>query len=184
MNFIVGLPLTSLRHNVILVVVNKLRKISHFIPFRDTYDVTYVARVFIYEIVRLHGFLKKIISERDHTFTSILWTRMQSALGTQLNLSSTYHPETNGQTERVNQVIKDMLRMYVMDHQTQWEKYLPLVEYAYNNSHHSSIGRIPYQALYGIPCKNPLSWDRLEDHVLVGHELLQKMEEQVVQTRQ
>ena len=73
--------------------------------------------------------------------------------------------------------------MYVMDRQTQWEKYLPLVEFAYNNSHHSSIGMPPYQALYGRPCKTPLRWDRLEDHVLVGPELLQEMEEQVVQIR-
>ena len=121
MDFILVFPLTSLRHNAILVVVDKLSKISHFIPFRETYDVTYVARVFIYEIVRLHGFLKKIISERDHMFTSIFWTSMQSALGTQLNLSLAYHLETDGMTERVNQVMEEMLRLYVMDHQTQWE---------------------------------------------------------------
>ena len=108
---------------------------------------------------------------------------MQSTVGTQLNLSSAYHPKIDGQIERVNQVMEDMLRMYVMDQQTQWEKYLPLVEFAYNNSHHSSIGMPPYQALYGRPCRTPLSWDRLEDRVLVGPELLQEMEEQVVQIR-
>ena len=74
MIFVVGFPLRSLRHNAILVVVDKLSKISHFIPFRDTYDVTYVARVFIYEIVRLHGVPKKIIFDRDPNFTSRFWT--------------------------------------------------------------------------------------------------------------
>ena len=85
---------------------------------RDTYDVADVARVFINEIIRLHGVPKRIISDRDPKFTSRFWTSMQLALGTQLNLSSAYHPETDGQTERVNQVMEDMLRMYVMDHQT------------------------------------------------------------------
>jgi hypothetical protein len=80
-----------------------------------------------------------------------------------LNLSTAYHYETDGLTERVNQVMEDMLRMYFMDNQTQWEKYLPLVEFAYNNSFHSSIGMPPYEALYGRPCRTPLSWDRLED---------------------
>ena len=78
---------------------------------------------------------------------------------------------------RSNQVMEDMLRMYVMDNQTQWEKHLPLVEFAYNNSYHSSIGMPPYEALYGRPCKTPLSWDRLEDRVTVGPELIQEMEE-------
>jgi transposase InsO family protein len=163
MDFVVGLPLTSHRHNAILVIVDKLTKSAHFILVRDTYDVTDVAHVFISEVICLHGIPKKIISDRDSRFTSRFWTSLQSALGTQLNLSTTYHPETDGKTKRVNQVMEDMLRMYVMDNQTQWEKYLPLVEFAYNNSFHSSIGMPPYEALYGRPCRTPLSWDRLED---------------------
>jgi hypothetical protein len=151
MDFVVGLLLTSHRHNAILVIVDKLTKSAHFIPVRDTYDVTDVACVFVSEVIRLHGIPKKIISDRDSRFTSRFWTSLQSALGTQLNLSTAYHPETDGKTERVNQVMEDMLRMYVMDNQTQWEKYLPLVEFAYNNSYHSSIGMPPYEALYGRP---------------------------------
>jgi hypothetical protein len=184
MDFVVGLSLTSHRHNAILVIVDKLTKSAHFIPVRDTYDVTDVARVFVSEVIHLHGIPKKIISDRDSRFTSRFWTSLQSALGTQLNLSTAYHPETDGKTERVNQVMEDMLRMYVMDNQTQWEKYLPLVEFAYNNSFHSSIGMPPYEALYGRPCRTPLSWDRLEDRVTVGPELIQEMEEQVIQIRQ
>jgi transposase InsO family protein len=168
MDFFVGLPLTSHRHNVILVIVDKLTKSAHFILVRDTYDVTDVARVFVSEVIRLHGIPKKIISDRDSRFTSRFWTSLQSALGNQLNLSTTYHLETDGQTKRVNQVMEDMLRMYVMDNQTQWEKYLPLVEFAYNKSYHSSIGIPPYEALYRRPCRTPLSWDRLEDQVTVG----------------
>jgi hypothetical protein len=184
MDFVVGLPLTSHRHNAILVIVDKLTKSAHFIPVRDTYDVTNVARVFVSEVIRLHEIPKKIISDRDSRFTSRFWTSLQSTLGTQLNLRTTYHPKTDGQTERVNQVMKDMLRMYVMDNQIHWEKYLPLVEFAYNNSFHSSIGMPPYEALYGRPCRTPLSWDRLEDQVTIGSELIQEMEEQVIQIRQ
>jgi hypothetical protein len=118
MDFVVGLPLTSHRHNAILVIVDKLTKSAHFIPVRNTYDVTNVACVFVSEVIRLHGIPKNIILDRDSRFTSRFWTSLQSALGIQLNLSTTYHPETYGQTERVNQVMEDMLRMYVMDNQT------------------------------------------------------------------
>ena len=94
-----------------------------------------------------------------------------------MNFSSTYHPETDGQRERVNQVLEDMLRMYVMDRQTHWEDYLYLVEFAYNNGYHSSIGMAPFQALYGRPCRTPLSWDSLEDRILLGPEMLRDMEQ-------
>jgi transposase InsO family protein len=102
MDFVVGLPLTSHRHNGILVIVDKLTKSAHFIPVRDTYDVTDVAHVFKSEVFCLHGIPKKIISDRESRFTSRFWTSLQSALGTQLNLSTTYHPKTYGKTERVN----------------------------------------------------------------------------------
>jgi hypothetical protein len=183
-DFVVGLPLTSHRHNSILVIVDMLTKSANFILVRDTYDVTDVAPVSVSEVIHFHGIPKKIISNRDSRFTSRFWTSLQSALGTQLNLRTTYHTETDGKTERVNQVMEDMLRMYVTDNQTQWEKYLPLVEFAYNNSFHSSIGMPPYEALYGIPCKTPLSWDRIEDQVIVGPEIIQEMEERVIQIRQ
>jgi hypothetical protein len=98
MDFVVGLPLTSHRHNAILVIVDKLTKSAHFISVRDTYDVTDVARVFVNEVIHLHRIPKKIISDRDSRFTSRFWTSLQSALGTQLNLSTTYHPETDGKT--------------------------------------------------------------------------------------
>jgi hypothetical protein len=157
MDFVMGFPLTSHRHNAILVMVDKLTKSTHCILVRDTYDVTDVAHVFVSEVIRFHGIPKKIISYRDSRFTSRSWTSLQSALGTQLNISTTYHPEIDGKTERVNQFMEDMLRMYVKDNQTQWEKYLPLVEFSYNNSFHSSIGMPPYKVLYGRPCRMLLS---------------------------
>jgi transposase InsO family protein len=168
MDFVVELPLTLHRHNAILLIVDKLTKIAHFFPVRDTYDVTDVAHVFISELICLHGLPKKIISDRDSQFTSRIWTSLQSSLRTQLNLSTTYHLETDGKTERVNQVMENMLRMYVMDNQTHWEKYLPLVKFAYNNNFHTSIGMFPYEALCRRPCRTPLRWERLEELVTIG----------------
>lgn len=139
MDFVVELPETTKRHNSILVVVDKLTKSAHFIPIRDTYKASEIAHVFIKEVVRLHGFPKKIILDRASIFTGRLWASFQGALQTQLNFSIAYHSETDGQTERVNQVSEDMLRMYVMDQQPKWEDYLPLVEFAYNNSYHAPL---------------------------------------------
>jgi hypothetical protein len=118
MDFFVGLSLKPHRHNAILVIVDKLTKSAHFILVRDTYDVTDVVHVFVSEVIHLHGIPKNIISDRGSRFTSRFWTSLQSMLRTQLNLSTTYHPKTDGKTDRVNQVMEDMLRMYVMDNQT------------------------------------------------------------------
>jgi len=94
-----------------------------------------------------------------------------------LKLSTTYHPETYGKIERVNQVMEYMLKMYVMVNQTHWEKYLPLVEFTYNINFHSSIGMVPYQDLYRSPCRTLLSWESLEDRVTVGPEMIREIEE-------
>ena len=135
MDFIVGLPLTTRRHDSIFVVVDTLTKSAHFIPVRMMYQALDIARVFISETVRLHGVPKKIISDRGSVFTERFWMSFQEALGTQLNFSTAYHPETDGQIERTNQTLEDMLHMYVMDQQKSWEEFLPLVEFAYNNSY-------------------------------------------------
>jgi hypothetical protein len=135
--------------------------VPHFIPVRTTYQAPDLARVFISEMVRLHGVPQKIISDRGSVFTGRFWTSFQEALGTQLNFSTTYHLETDRQTERMNQTLEDRLRMYVMDQQKRWEEFLPLVEFAYNNSYQSTIKMAPFEFLYGRPCRTPLSWDRL-----------------------
>ena len=135
MDFIVGLPMTSRRHDSIFVVVDTLTKSAHFIPVKTTYKAPEIARVFIDEIVRLHGVPRKIISDRGAVFTGRFWTNFQEALGTQLNFSTAYHLETDDQTKRTNQILEDMLRMYVIDQQKRWEEFLPLVEFSYNISY-------------------------------------------------
>jgi hypothetical protein len=105
-------------------------------------------------------------------------------LGNPLNFSTAYHPETDRQTERTNQTLEDMLRMYGWTNKKRWEELLPLVEFAYNNSDQGTINMAPLEFLYGRPCRMPLSWDRLEDRVLVGPEAIQEMEEQMQSLRQ
>ena len=116
-------------------MVDKLTKVSHFIPKNLSDGVPEISHKFIKDILRLHGIPEKIISDRDARITSRFWQTLFTALGTKLNISSAYHLETDEQTERVNKVLEDLLRVYCMDRQYQWETYLPLVEFAYNNSY-------------------------------------------------
>lgn len=117
------------------------------------------AELYIDRIIRLHGTLVSIVSDRDPRFTSKFWPRLQDALGTTLKCSTSFHPQTDGQSERTIQTLEDMLRACVLDFQGSWEKYISLVELAYNNSFQSSIGMAPYEALYGRKCRSPISWD-------------------------
>jgi transposase InsO family protein len=117
----VGLPLTVRRHDSIFIVVDTLMKSAHIIPVSTTYQAPDIARVFISEIVRLHGVPKRIKYDQRSVFTGRFWTSFQEALGTQIKFSTTYHPQTNGQTKQMNQTFEDMLCMYVMDQQKHWE---------------------------------------------------------------
>ena len=127
MDFITGLPMIMRQHDSIMVVLEKVTKESYFISVKSTYKVDAIAKNFMKEIFRLHGFPKAIISDRDTKFTSIFWKGLSVDLGTNMNFSTAYHPQTDGKTKRVNQVLEDMLHMYVMDKPTKWEDYLHLV---------------------------------------------------------
>ena len=113
--------------------MDKLSKVSHLNPFKTTYKSTNIAEIFKKEIFHLHGIPKVIIYDIDPKFTGNFWKTLFKGLNTKLNFSTAYHPQTNGQIERVNQVLEDMLRMYVSDYPKKWEDYLHLVEFAYNN---------------------------------------------------
>ncbi|GJY03694.1 putative reverse transcriptase domain-containing protein [Tanacetum coccineum] len=115
---------------------------------RKTDSMETVTRVYIKEIVSRHGVPISIISDRDNHFTSRFWQSLQSAFGTQLDMSTAYHPKTDGQSERTIQTLEDMLRAYVIDFGKGWERHLPLVEFSYNNSYHASIKAAPFEALY------------------------------------
>ena len=125
MDFVVGLPLTRRKHDSVWVVVDRLTKSAHFLPIRTDYSLDKLAELYIEEIVRLHGILVSIISDRDPKFTSRFLGKLQEALGTRLNFSTTFHPQTNGQSKRVIQVIDDMLRSCVIDYNGSWDKHIP-----------------------------------------------------------
>ncbi|GJY62217.1 putative reverse transcriptase domain-containing protein [Tanacetum coccineum] len=122
-----------------------------------------LTRLYIKEIVSWHGVPISIISDCDSHFTSIFWQSLQSALGTQLDMSTTYHPETDGQSKRTIQTLEDMLRACVIDFRKGWERHLPLVEFSYNNSYHASIKATPFEALYGRKCRSPVCWAEVGD---------------------
>ena len=142
-------------YDAILVVVDRLTKMTHFIPTREFVSAPQVVDLFISHVFRLHGLPSSIVSNRDTRFTSHFWSAVFDALKTELGMSSGDHPEMDGQTERVNQTLEDMLRSCVSLSQYTWSKCLPLLEFAYNNRKHSSTGMSPFKLNYGYRPANP-----------------------------
>lgn len=136
-----------------------------------------MSKQYIKEIVRLYG------SDRDPRFVSRFWHSLQKELGTQLCFSTAFHPQTDGQSKRTIQTLEDMLRVCMMDMQRSWEDHLALIEFVYNNSFQSSIQMVPYEVLYGRPCKSPLCWAEVGDKTL-GPEMVRETSEKVEVIRQ
>ena len=176
LDFITGLPRNQNQNDSIMVVVDKLSKAAHFIPVKTTYKAANIADIFLKQIFRLHGVPKVIISNRDPKFTGNFWKSLFKGLNTTLNFSTSFHPQTDGQTERVNQVLEDLLRMYVKDQPGKWEDYLHLVEFAYNKNYQSSAKFSSFEILYGHKCNTPISWNNPVDRLVLGPELLTEME--------
>uniref|UniRef100_A0A2N9IIP1 Integrase catalytic domain-containing protein n=1 Tax=Fagus sylvatica TaxID=28930 RepID=A0A2N9IIP1_FAGSY len=179
MDFVSGLPRTRKDHDSIWVIVDRLTKSAHFLAVKTTYSLSRLARLFVDEIVRLHGAPVSILSDRDPRFTSRFWPRLHQAMGTRLSFSTAFHPQSDGQTERTIQTLEDMLRACVLNFQGSWEEHLPLIEFAYNNSFHASIGMAPYEALYGRKCRSPVCWDEVGESRLVGPEIIQITSEKI-----
>ncbi|GJY92132.1 putative reverse transcriptase domain-containing protein, partial [Tanacetum coccineum] len=158
MDFVTKLPRTSSGHDTIWDIVDRLTKSAHFLPMREDYKIDRLARLYLNEIVARHGVPISIISDRDSHFTSRFWQSMKEALGTRLDMSTAYHPQTDGQSERTIQTLEDMLRVCVLDFEGSWDFHLPLVEFSYNNSYHSSMRCAPFEALYGRKCRSPIMW--------------------------
>ncbi|GKD14264.1 putative reverse transcriptase domain-containing protein [Tanacetum coccineum] len=147
MDFVTKLPRTSSGHDTIWVIVDRLTKSEHFIPTRATDSMETLIGLYIKEIVSRNRVPISLISDRGSHIPSRFWQSMQNALGTQLDMSMAYHPETDGQSERTIQTLKDMLRACVIDFRKGWERHLPLVEFSYNNSYHASIKAAPFEIL-------------------------------------
>ncbi|WVZ89243.1 hypothetical protein U9M48_035669 [Paspalum notatum var. saurae] len=163
MDFIVGLPRTQKGYNSIWVVVDRLTKVAHFIPVNTTYSGAKLAELYISRIVYLHGVPKRIISDRGSQFTSRFWEQLHNSLDTKLRFSTAYHPQTDGQTERTNQILEDMLRACAIQYGTSWDKCLLYAEFSYNNSYQASLKKSPFEALYGKRIRQVFGPDIIQD---------------------
>ncbi|GJS06389.1 putative reverse transcriptase domain-containing protein [Tanacetum coccineum] len=161
MDFITKLPRSSQGFDTIWVIVDRLTKSAHFLPIRENDPLDKLAR-----------------------FTSNFWRSFQKALGTDISMSTAYHPETDGQSERTIQTLEDMLRACVIDFGKGWVKHLPLAEFSYNNSYHVSIKAASYEALYGIKCRSPVCWAKVGEAQLTGPELIQETTEKIFLIKQ
>ncbi|GKB57825.1 putative reverse transcriptase domain-containing protein [Tanacetum coccineum] len=184
MDFVTKLPKTSNGHDTIWVIVDRLTKSAHFIPTREAYSMETLTRLYIKEIISRHGVPISIISDSDNHFTSRFWQSMHNALGNQLDMSMTYHPETDGQSERTIQTLEDMLRACVIDFGKGWERHLPLVEFSYNNSYHATIKAAPFEALYGRKCRSPVCYAEVGDVQLTGPKIIYETTKKIVQIQQ
>ncbi|GJR35802.1 putative reverse transcriptase domain-containing protein [Tanacetum coccineum] len=184
MDFITKLPKSSSGYDTIWVIVDRLTKSAHFLPIREDYKTEKLAKIYVNEIVARHGVPVSIISDRDGRFTSHLWQALQEALGTRLDMSTAYHPQTDGQSERTIQTLEDMLRACVMDFGGSWDTHLPLIEFSYNNSYHTSIKCAPFEALYGQKCRSPVIWTEVGESQLIGPEIVQETTEKIFQIKE
>ncbi|GKB98732.1 putative reverse transcriptase domain-containing protein [Tanacetum coccineum] len=156
MDFVTKFPKSSSGHDTIWVVVDRLTKSAHFLPIREDYKTEKLAKIYVNEIVARHGVPVSIISDRDGRFTSHLWQALQEALGTRLDMSTAYHPQTDGQSERTIQTLKDMLRACCA----------------------------PFEALYGRKCRSPVIWTEVGESQLIGPEIVQETTEKIFQIKE
>ncbi|WVZ19293.1 hypothetical protein V8G54_006615 [Vigna mungo] len=179
MDFVTHLPRTVRKHDAIWLIVDRLTKSAHFLAISLKMPMSKLAQLYIREVVRLHGVPASIISDRDSRFISRFWQTLQSEMDSQLHMSSTYHPQTDGQSERTIQTLEDLLRTCVLDHRGAWDEILPLVEFTYNNSFQASIGMAAFEALYDKRCRTLLCWYQEGEAVLTGPEIVQQTTEKV-----
>ncbi|CAL0309700.1 unnamed protein product [Lupinus luteus] len=150
MDFIEGLPLSAGKQ-VIFVVVDRLSKAAHFMALAHPYTTANVAQSFMDNVFKLHGYPDSITSDRDPIFISKFWQDLFALQGVQLQLSSSYHPQTDGQSEVVNRCLETYLRCMCSDSPQQWLQWLPLAEWWYNTTFYTSIQATPYEIVYGQP---------------------------------
>nr|GEZ82142.1 putative reverse transcriptase domain-containing protein [Tanacetum cinerariifolium] len=175
--------LTPSGYDSIWVIVDRLTKSAYFLPKKKTDSIEKLVELYLKEIVCKHGVPMSVISNRDNLFTSRFWVSLQKVLGTQLDLSTAYHPETDGQSERTIQTLKDMLRACVIDFGSSWDKHLLLVEFSYNSSYHASIKAAPFEALCGRKCRSPICWNEVGESQLTGPKLVLETTEKIVQIK-
>nr|GEU72758.1 putative reverse transcriptase domain-containing protein [Tanacetum cinerariifolium] len=184
MDFITKLLKSSQGFDTIWVIVDRLTKLAHFLLIRENDPLDKMARLYMNMIVSRHGIPVLIICDRNGRFTSNFWRSFQKALGTDISMSTAYHPETNGQSERTIQILEDMLRACVINFVKGWVKNLPLCEFSYNNSYQTSIKAAPYEALYGRKCRSLVCWAEFGEAQLTGLKLIQETTKKIVLIKQ
>ncbi|GJV02524.1 putative reverse transcriptase domain-containing protein [Tanacetum coccineum] len=155
-----------------------------FVPMRETDPMDKLARMYLKEVVTRHGIHLLIICDCDPRFASNFGRSLQNVFGTILDMSTAYHPQTDGQSERTIQTLEDMLRACAIDFGKGWVNHFPLVEFSYNNSYHASIKAAPFEALYGRKCRSPVCWAEVGEVQLTGPEIVQETTEKIVQIKQ
>jgi len=190
MDFIMDLPTSPEGDNAIFVIVDRLTKLAHFVPTRTTVTATGAADLLLREWIRLHGVPRQIISDRDPRFTATVWRTLMKKLQVNLGMSTAGHPQTDGQTERLNRTLEQMLRQYVRPDQTDWKEFLPHVEFAYNSAVHEATRISPFMAAYGCQPCDPL--DRvlsvadptpLDERLRFAHEARARVRTQLEEAR-
>ncbi|XP_070004787.1 uncharacterized protein [Nicotiana sylvestris] len=174
-----GLPRTLCKFDSIRVIMDRLTKSAHFLPVKSIDTAEQYAQLYIKEIVRLRGTLVLIISYRGTQSTANFWKKFQQGLGTQVNLSTAFHPRTDGQAERTIQTLEEMLHACVLYFKCSWDDHLPLIEFAYNNNFHASIQMAPFKALYDRRCRSPIGWLKVGGAELIGPDLVHQAMEEV-----
>nr|GFB30114.1 reverse transcriptase domain-containing protein [Tanacetum cinerariifolium] len=183
MDFITKLPKTTNGYDTIWVIIDRLTKSAHFLPMRENDPIEKLMKLYMKELVTRHGVPVSIISNRDGRFTSLFWQALHKALGTRLDMSTAYHPETDGQSERTIRTLEDMLRVSVIDFGKSWDRHQPLVEFSYNNSYHTSIKAAPFEVLYGRKCRSPVCWAEVGYAQLTGPEIIHETTKKIVQIK-
>nr|GEV42086.1 putative reverse transcriptase domain-containing protein [Tanacetum cinerariifolium] len=183
MDFITKLPRTPSGYDSIWVIIDRLTKSAHFILMNKKFKMERLTRLYLKEIVCRHGVTVLIILDRDPRFVSRFWRSLQKSLGTNLDMSTAYHSEIDGQSKRTIQTLKDMLRACVIDFGCGWDKHLPLADFSYNNSYHPSIKVAPFESLYGRKCRSPVCWSEVGDAQLTGPEMIRKMTKMIMQIK-
>ncbi|GKC53654.1 putative reverse transcriptase domain-containing protein [Tanacetum coccineum] len=181
MDFITGLPITPSGYDLIWVIIDRLTKSAHFLPMKKTMEK--LTQLYLKEIVCRHGVPVLIISDRDSRYASGVWRSLEKALGTDVRMSTAYHPQKDGQSERTIRTLEDMLRACVIDFGSSWDRHLPLVKFSYNNIYHASIKAAPFEALYGQKCRSPIYWSEVGDSQLTGPEMIRETTEKIVQIK-
>ncbi|GJY04333.1 putative reverse transcriptase domain-containing protein [Tanacetum coccineum] len=174
---------TETGQDTIWVIVDRLTKSAYFLPMREDEMLEKLMRQYLKEVVSRHGVPVLIISDRDGKFTSHFRKSLNKALGTRLDMSTAYHPETDGQSERTIQTLEYMLRACVLDFRKGWDRHLPLVEFSYNNSYHTNIKAAPFEELYGRKRRSPICWAEVGDSQLTGPHIIHETTEKIVQIK-